>query len=100
MKIKAIWGFRGDAAKLGGGTGRVRAGDTFANVATEYGHSLIGKGLVEEVEGGAEIAADKRPSEGLSVPQLKKALIEKGISIPEGADKAALAALLDQAGAQ
>ncbi len=99
MKIKAIWGFRGDAAKLGAGTGRVRAGDTFTNVEPEYAHSLIGKGLVEEVEGG-ESATTKRPSQGLSPAQLKKALTEKGIAIPEGADKAALAALLDEAGAQ
>jgi len=99
MKIKAIWGFRGDTAKLGAGTGRVRAGDTFSEVDPEYGHSLIGKGLVAEIEDGGE-GGGKRPSHGLNVAQLKKALAEKEVAIPEGADKAALAALLDEAGAQ
>lgn len=37
----------------------------------------------------------KKPSDGLKVEELKEALTAKGISIPEGAKKPELAALLD-----
>ncbi|HEY9271270.1 hypothetical protein [Achromobacter sp.] len=97
MKIKALWGFRGDAAKLGKGNGRVRAGDTFDNVDPEYGHALIGNRLAEEVQGGK---APPRASDGMTPAQLKKALAEKNVAIPEGATKEQLAALLDGTGAQ
>lgn len=49
MKIKAKWGFVGDAKKLGVDSARVVAGQEFPNVDDEYAHTLIGKGLVEEV---------------------------------------------------
>ena len=49
MKIKAKWGFVGDAKKLGADSARVTAGQVFPDVDEEYGHTLIGKGLVEEV---------------------------------------------------
>lgn len=97
MKIKALWGFRGDPAKLGKGDGRVRAGEIFDDVNPEYGHTLVGKGLVEELDGGK---VSPRASDGLTPTQLKKALTEKNIAIPEGATKEQLAALLDGAGAQ
>ncbi|CAB3889834.1 hypothetical protein [Achromobacter piechaudii] len=97
MKIKALWGFRGDAKKLGKGDGRVRAGDTFDNADPEYGHALVGKGLVEELDGGK---ASQRAAADMTPAQLKKALAEKNIAIPEGATKEQLAALLDGAGAQ
>ncbi|CAB3870281.1 hypothetical protein [Achromobacter deleyi] len=97
MKIKALWGFRGDAKKLGKGDGRVRAGDTFDDADSEYGHALVGKGLVEEVDGSK---AQPRTSDGMTAAQLKKALAEKNIAIPEGATKEQLAALLDEAEAQ
>lgn len=97
MRIKALWGFRGDSAKLGKGDGRVRAGDTFDNVDPEYGHSLVGKGLVQSLGDGK---TSPRMSDGMSPAQLKKALTEKNIAIPEGATKEQLAALLDGAGAQ
>lgn len=45
-----------------------------------------------EVDGGT----DAKPSDGLTVPQIKDALAEKGIAIPDGVTKKAdLAALLD-----
>lgn len=49
MKIKAKWGFRGDASKLETGDPQVRAGQTL-DVEEEYAHILIGKGLAEEVK--------------------------------------------------
>lgn len=44
--------------------------------------------------------ADARPSDGLTVAELKEALEAKGVAIPEGALKADLAALLDEASAE
>lgn len=41
MKVKALWGFVGQA-------GQVRRGQE-VDVDAEYGHTLIGKGLAEEV---------------------------------------------------
>lgn len=38
-----------------------------------------------------------KPSKGLNVEQLKEALAAKGIEVPEGAKKADLAKLLDEA---
>ena len=49
MKIKVLWGFEGNAQKLGSKSSRVRAGEVFNNVDDDYAHVLIGKGLVEEV---------------------------------------------------
>ncbi|AID83539.1 MULTISPECIES: DUF7302 family protein [Pseudomonas] len=49
MKIKALWGFVGDAKKLGAESAQVRAGQVFEEVDDEYAHVLIGKGLAAEV---------------------------------------------------
>ncbi len=49
MKIKALWGFVGDAKKLGAEAAQVRAGQVFEEVDDEYAHVLIGKGLAAEV---------------------------------------------------
>jgi len=58
MKIKAKWGFIGDAKKLGADTGVVKAGQTF-DADDEYAHVLIGKGLVEQVGGKAKADESK-----------------------------------------
>lgn len=44
-----------------------------------------------------EAKANKKPSDGLRVDELKAALAEKGIGIADGAKKEDLAALLDAA---
>lgn len=49
MKIKALWGFRGDAPKLKSPSADVKAGDVFPDVEAEYGHALVGKGLVVQL---------------------------------------------------
>lgn len=41
--------------------------------------------------------ADNAPSKGLTVDQIKAALVEKGIEVPDGAKKPELAKLLDEA---
>lgn len=51
MKIKAKWGFVGDALKLKADSPRVKAGQMFEDVDDEYAHNLIGKGLAEEFDG-------------------------------------------------
>lgn len=64
MKIKTLWGFIGNAEKLGADSSRVPAGKVFDDVEDEYGHALIGKGLAERIDessdaGNAEIAAEE-----------------------------------------
>lgn len=54
MKIKAKWGFVGDAAKLKADSAKVKAGQVFEDVDDEYAHILIGKGLAEEFDGKAK----------------------------------------------
>lgn len=65
MKIKAQWGFRGDAPKLNAESADVKAGDVFDGVDPEYGHALVGKGLVVQVHEGAAPQETKpaKPSE-------------------------------------
>lgn len=65
MKIKAKWGFRGDAPKLNAESADVKAGDVFDGVDPEYGHALVGKGLVVQVHEGAAPQETKpaKPSE-------------------------------------
>lgn len=53
MKIKALWGFRGDAPKLKAASADVKAGQVFECVDPEYAHVLIGKGLVVQLPAGA-----------------------------------------------
>lgn len=65
MKIKALWGFFGDAEKLGVKDSQVRAGQEFSKVDPEYAHVLIGKGLVVDVAGQPKPTANKaaKPAE-------------------------------------
>ena len=51
----------------------------------------------ERFDEGGKKADPGKPSEGLKVDDLKAALEAKGIPIPEGAKKADLQVLLDQA---
>ena len=65
MKIKALWGFRGDAPKLNSPSADVKAGDVLPDVDPEYGHALVGKGLVVQLHEGAAPKETKpaQPSE-------------------------------------
>lgn len=62
MNIKTLWGFEGNAQKLGSDSARVRAGQEFKGVDDEYAHQLIGKGLAEEVAEKAEPKSSKQAS--------------------------------------
>lgn len=57
MKIKALWGFIGDAQKLGAISAAVKAGQVFEDAEAEYAHTLIGKGLAEEFDGKPQATA-------------------------------------------
>ena len=59
MKIKALWGFEGDAEKLNTESSRVRAGQEL-ETTKEYAHQLIGKGLAVEVQEKTEPKANKQ----------------------------------------
>lgn len=59
MKIKALWGFIGDVQKLGGDSAKVKAGQVFEDADDEYAHTLIGKGLVEEISAETKPKANK-----------------------------------------
>lgn len=52
MKVQAIWGFVGD-------TGQVKRGEEI-EVTSEYGHTLIGKGLAKEVRAKEEPKTNKQ----------------------------------------
>lgn len=66
MKIKALWGFIGNADKLKADSATVHVGDTFDNVDKEYASVLIGKGLAEEWDGKAAPKSNKqaKPASG------------------------------------
>lgn len=57
MKIKATWGFVGNAKLLNADSATVRAGQEF-DADDEYAHILIGKGLAEPV-GKPQASDDK-----------------------------------------
>lgn len=59
MKIKAKWGFIGNASLLKADGTNVRAGQVFPEADDEYAHTLIGKGLAEEVKDEAAPPAQK-----------------------------------------
>jgi hypothetical protein len=87
MKIKAKWGFIGDAEKLKAESSRVKAGQVFEDVDDEYAHTLIGKGLVEEFDGdskpkGRKAAAPK--SGGSAASSENKAAAPTGGTAPAG----------------
>lgn len=60
MKIRTLWGFEGDAAKLGADSDRIRAGVVFEEADDEYAHVLIGKGLAVEAADGASPKENKQ----------------------------------------
>lgn len=59
MKIKAKWGFIGNAVLLKADGPAVRAGQIFPDVDDEYAHTLIGKGLAEEVKAESGTSTSK-----------------------------------------
>ncbi|MBI6798664.1 hypothetical protein [Pseudomonas syringae] len=61
MKVRAVWSFVGNPALLKADSGRVKRGDVFEDIDSEYAHTLIGKGLVQELgdDGKPKIAKAK-----------------------------------------
>lgn len=96
MKIKALWGFRGDAGKLGNAV--VKRGEVFEGVEDEYAHILIGKGLAVAVEAEPKSNKQAKPDEAsvtgpgttnLAAPETVKSVED---------DRAELITKLEQAG--
>lgn len=84
MKIKALWGFIGNATLLGAESAKVVSGQVFENADDEYAHTLVGKGLVEEVDEdskpkGRKAAAPK--SGGSVAPSENKAAAPTGAAV-------------------
>ena len=50
MHIKALWGFVGNAELLGAESAKVKRGQEFEKADDEYAHTLLGKGLVVELD--------------------------------------------------
>lgn len=50
MKIRALWGFVGNAALLKTDSSKVKRGQVFDDADDEYSHTLIGKGLAVELD--------------------------------------------------
>jgi topoisomerase IA-like protein len=84
MKIRTLWGFEGNAAKLGTASDQVRAGVTLESVEDEYAHVLIGKGLAVAVNDGAVPKENKQANAAE-----KKVAAEKAAAEKTEADKAA-----------
>ncbi|ARA79625.1 hypothetical protein ACDH60_10230 [Pseudomonas ficuserectae] len=82
MKVRALWGFVGDADLLKADSAKVKRGEVFDHVNDEYAHVLIGKGLAVEVGGSA-------PKENKQVSATeKKAAAEKAAAEKAAAEKA------------
>lgn len=88
MKIRTLWGFEGNAAKLGTDSDRVRAGVVFDEADDEYAHVLIGKGLAVEV-GGSAPKENKQVSAAEKKAAAEKAAAEKAQAEKDAAEKAA-----------
>lgn len=91
MKIKAKWGFIGDAAKLKADSAKVKAGQVFEDVDDEYAHILIGKGLAESFDGeskpkGRKAVAPK--SAASAAPSENKVSTPPGGAVPANGENA------------
>ena len=89
MKVKALWGFIGNARLLGADSAKVVAGQVFEKVEPEYGHTLVGKGLVEEIVTEGKLKAGKPAAPKTSKPgapkETKPIVPEAGSTAPAGA---------------
>lgn len=64
MKVKVLWGFEGDPEKVKTQSGRVSAGQILDLNDEEFGHQLIGKGLVALEDGtGPKGNKQSKPNE-------------------------------------
>ncbi|MCF7558903.1 hypothetical protein [Pseudomonas petrae] len=89
MKIRTLWGFEGNAAKLGTASDQVRAGVTLESVEDEYAHVLIGKGLAVSVTEGAGPKENKQASAAEKKAAAEKAAAEKAEAEKAAAEQAA-----------
>lgn len=72
MKIKALWGFTGNADLLKAESPKVKRGQVFEDADDEYGHTLVGKGLVEELNADGKPKATKPKDSKPAAPKESK----------------------------
>ncbi|WP_207864904.1 hypothetical protein [Pseudomonas sp. 58(2021)] len=89
MKIKALWGFVGNAELLGAVSAQVKSGQEFENVDDEYAHVLLGKGLVVELDANGKPKAAKPKNTKPAAPNEDKAAADKAAAEKAAAEKAA-----------
>jgi len=77
MKIKALWGFVGNAVLLGAASPKVKRGQEFENADDEYAHVLLGKGLVVELDANGKPKVVKPKNTKPAVPDENKAAADK-----------------------
>ena len=63
MKVKALWGFVGNADLLGVDSPKVVRGQEFDIADEEYAHALVGNSLVVELDASGKPKSAK-PKEG------------------------------------
>jgi len=89
MKIKALWGFVGNAELLGVDSPKVKSGQEFEDVDDEYAHVLLGKGLAVELDANGKPKVAKPKSTKPAAPNEEKAAADKAAAEKAAADKAA-----------
>ena len=89
MKIKALWGFVGNAELLGADSPKVKSGQEFQNVDEEYAHVLLGKGLAVELDANGKPKVAKPKNTKPAAPDENKAAAEKAAADKAAKEKAA-----------
>lgn len=72
MKIKALWGFTGNADLLKTESPKVKRGQVFDEADDEYAYILMGKGLVEELGADGKAKAVKPKETKPTAPKESK----------------------------
>ncbi|QGA51073.1 hypothetical protein [Pseudomonas brassicacearum] len=72
MKVKALWGFVGNAELLGADSPKASRGQEFDIADEEYAHALVGKGLVVELDGNGKPKTAKPKDSKPAVPKEAK----------------------------
>lgn len=89
MKIKALWGFVGNAELLGVDSPKVKSGQEFEDVDDEYAHVLLGKGLAVELDAKRKPKVSGPENTKPAAPDENKVAADKAAEEKAAADKAA-----------
>ncbi|MBX7275480.1 hypothetical protein K2E96_26795 [Pseudomonas sp. ERGC3:05] len=89
MKVKTLWGFVGNGLLLGADSNKVKAGVVFDEADDEYAHTLVGKGLVVELDANGKPRVTNPKETKPSSPSENKTAADKAAADKAAADKAA-----------